>query len=246
MRRRACLTSGDGNNPLWGNVIAYYPLISDSVDYKNGYNGTDTSVTYGSGAGDFQNTANYTASTSANTSIADNNDFSFGNGTTDSSFSLSFRVNWSAINTSLLISKRGSVAANDREYQVYLVTGGTTLSLRLFDQSTGGTRDINFTLSPSTGTVYWIVFTYDASANEGKAYVNGTQQIAFPYTPGDTGSYTAMENGAGNVTFAKAPYGTSNSLNGYLGEVIFFNKALSQTEIDNHIKARYDLSLPFN
>lgn len=227
-----------GGNPLLANTIAYYPLVTNSNDVVNGYNGSDTSISYNSDAGDFQDTADFTASTSAKIEVADADAFSFGNGTSDSPFSISLRFRYVSLGGQL-VCKFGNPSTTLREWFVYLVSGNITLRLRLQDQSTGGYRDISFTLSPVVDTLYWVVFTYDGTT--GHAYLNGTDQLA---TTGDTGSYTAMENLSAPVTFGKNPASTSGSLNGYLGEVIFFDKALDTDDIA-WLKDRYDNNLPF-
>lgn len=214
-----------GSNPYLVGLVQYNPLVSSSAA-TIGANGTDTSISYVD-AGDFQNSADFTASTSSQINLGDDDNFSFGNGSTDSDFTIHARFNHaSAANTDFILGKRD--ASTNREYQLAYVTGGVTLRWRQFDQSTSGTRSIDYALSPSTSTWYTVTITHISGTL--KMYIDGVDTGS---TQSDSGSYTAMENGTADLILGKYSASTTFSLNGYLGEIAIWSRGLSATEVAN-------------
>ena len=89
---------------------AYWRLITDSVDYKNSLNGSDTSITYSSGAV-------FDGSTS-NIQVSDDDLLSWGNGSTDNDLSISFTINSDSLSSGTLFMKRDPATSSFNEYQV--------------------------------------------------------------------------------------------------------------------------------
>jgi len=232
------ITDTLGYNIPTGNLISFYQLDSDSTDSVGSNNGTDTSISYVSSGG-IDNVADFTASTSSRISLGTPADLKFGNGSTDSAFSLSFRVKFSSVaSTSVCFDFRKTDNTN-KCYSFFLEPGNTRFTFRMFDQSSGGLRDIYYNYSSvSAGVWYDVVITYDGSST-GTMYLNNDSETGLT----DSGTYTAMETGTGNVLYiGRLTTGTTASLNGYLDEVAFWDKELTATEAGN-IKAQHDLGL---
>lgn len=214
---------GEASNPYLVGLVQYNPLVANS-NGTVGVNGTDTSITYGA-HGDFQNSASFTASTSSQINLGDNDNFSFGDGSTNSDFTIHIRFAHAvAPSTDFLLGKRD--ASTNREYQLSYLTGGLSLRWREFDDSTGGTRNIQYALSPSTSTFYSVTITNESGTL--KMYIDG---VDTGETQGTTGTYVAMENGTADLILGKYSASTTFSLNGYLGEFAIWNRALSAAEI---------------
>lgn len=123
--------------------------------------------------------------------IASSTSNTFGNGTTDQPFSISY---WGKIENASnffgVIKRNGAIA---KEYQLGIATN-KQLYFVLHDQSTGGLigRTSPVTLAPEEGNYVHIVGTYDGVNNAGmKFYVNGVRRDT---QNNSSGSYTAMEN----------------------------------------------------
>ncbi|MGV6830303.1 MAG: hypothetical protein ACWA5P_01915 [bacterium] len=170
--------------------------------------------------------------------LLDDDSLSFGDGTTDSAFSVSFWVQFDAINGAsgaYLIGKRGLPNAtgngtNNREWEV-IFENSTDLSFTLYDQSTGGTLKATATLASVTaGTELYINTSYDGSGLiSGLGIdVNGVSQSL---TDNSSGSYTAMENTDSNVVVGRRPYNSNSAqFNGWIDELSIWNKQVLTAE----------------
>lgn len=122
----------------------------------------------------------------------DSDTFSFGNGTTDSAFSISCWVNANGVASGWdgIVSK-WDASATKKEYLFYLKDN--KLRILLGDSSSGGTIGYEATGTFTLSSWQHIVATYDGSSVVGglTLYVNGS-----PIAVSDisSGSYTAMEN----------------------------------------------------
>ncbi len=161
--------------------------------------------------------------------LGDSNSFSFGDGSTDSAFSVSL---WAKINEGTrapLFAK----SATDKEYHI-TTNASDQLRFRLYDNSTGGYIQSQIDAAISTSGWRNYIFTYDGTGiHTGiKIYVNGSDPAQ---TRSVSGTYTAMEN-----TSADLRIGTSEQngfyLDGNIDEFALFNVELSSaqaTEIYN-------------
>lgn len=155
----------------------------------------------------------------------DNDNLSFGNGTTDSPFSISAWVNMTDASKFRIISK---YASSNQEY--LLATDSTDkIVFTLYDDSKGGTisRKYNTALTSFEGQWIHLAFTYSGnSLNSGlKIYLNGTQ---VDNLDNGTGSYTAMENTTQPLEIGKL---TTSYANGKIDEVAIFNSELSASDV---------------
>lgn len=202
-------TNSSYYNPT-SDLISYWNFDTDSTDQVGTNDGTDTSVSYVSGL--ISNCADFTAGTSSNISVADDDSLSFGNSTTDSPFSSSFWVKFNVVGNAWFYNKRGIAAGNiDREYQIYFYLG--KLSFTIYDQSTGGFKTTEFTWTPTTGVWYHIGHTYSGSGQP-KLFLNGVAVGS----SSNGGTYVAMENVNAPLTIGKASFSTLFSFDGYMDE----------------------------
>jgi len=160
-------------------------------------------------------------------SVADADNLSFGNGTTDSPFSISAWIKIGQTTAQGIVTKYGSTSAT-REWLFY-ITGG---KLRLLLSSTnGGYNFATGTTNLSINTWYHVACTYDgrggSTAYNGMTlYING---IAESVTTVNS-IYVAMSNTSQNVEIGKH---LTNELLGNIDEVAIFDVELSSTEVTN-------------
>ena len=157
--------------------------------------------------------------------VADNSNLSFGNGSTDSPFSISAWIKIGQTTTQGIVSKYGTNNVK-REYLFQITASKIKLTLIA---SGGATNFATGNTALSLNTWHHVAFTYDGSGgstayNGIKLYVNG---VAETPTTGGT-AYTAMTNTVTDVEIGR--YG-SRELNGAMDEVAIFSSELSQSDI---------------
>jgi len=157
----------------------------------------------------------------------DSNDFSFGNGTTDSAFSISA---W--INASNLAVDRAIVAKNfssQQEYTFKVLSNGA-LNFTLFD-TLGPTADYATVQSASAGTIttgswFHVVASYAGGGVSGMGiFVNGSALS----TTSSTNNYTAMSNGTANFLIGKDQV-IRKIWSGNIDEVSLWDKKLDSSD----------------
>ena len=215
-----------------GNLISYWPLDTNSLDAIGSNNGTDTVMSYSTIVGGINNVADYTAGTTSEIQIPDNDSLSFGNGVTDVPFSYSFFVRWdSAPVSTIFITKKNVVDGQNREYQIDW--NGTNLLFDLWGTS-GVTDRIGITSAQSfsVDTWYHIVCTYDGNGSEAglKIYINGN--IA-SIASSSAGTYVASANDVGVLVFGKNTFNLDRSLDGYMDEIALFDVELTPTQVND-------------
>lgn len=155
-------------------------------------------------------------------SIPDNDVFSFGNGTTDSPFSVEFWMS-TDLNFGTFVSKR---VGTDAEWDIYM--GGNQVVVLLRDASTSGTISAS-TFGLSIGQWHHVAVVYDGSGNHTgiQIYTDGILNVFNTFA---SGSYTAMENGTSQVEIGISN-NTQSPLNGQMDEVRIWNTARTGAEI---------------
>ena len=198
-------------------AILDMPLDGDYNDKSgNDNNGTNNGSTMIGTAADFDGTDDYI-------SVADSDDFSFGDTSNDSVFSGTAWVN-------PVDATNFQIVFKDTEWQFYL-NASKKLALFFEDESSGAYEYAVDSGSAIPENVWThVAFTYNgvggASANAGmKLYVNG---IESSYTLGDSGTYVAMENSDNAVTIGKQ---SSNYSEGKIKDVRLYNRVLSVDEL---------------
>ena len=189
-----------GTNFLNG-LVAYYPFDANANDFSgNSHNGTQIgSPTYV--AGKINNAINFGNNLNLNyIDIADNNDFSFTNGTTDVPFTISMWVNLTSasVTGSWFISKRGETSGTD-EWQFMFFQNRVQFWKFQFNNN-----GIYQQIATATGALplnTWTHFVYtddgSGAVGSGKIYRNGVLSTNINQNTG--GTYTRMNNGT-NLT----------------------------------------------
>ena len=218
------------------NLVAYYPLNSNANDVVNGYNGSQVgSPTYTSGK--VSNAINFgNDTTNRYFDIADKNDFSFTNGTTDVPFTISLWVNCSGLGAigNWFINKRGGTSGTD-EWQ--FIFYGNRVEFAKFQFNNNA---IAQQIATPTGVLplnTWTHFTYtdngSGAVGSGKMYRNGVLNTNINQNVG--GTYTRMNNSNSIVKVGINAWSPSTHRlkhRGLIDELaIWKNRELTATEV---------------
>ena len=154
----------------------------------------------------------------------DNDNLSFGNGTTDSPFSISAWVKMNDATKFRIVNKYGS------NIEYIFATGGTDrIVFNCYDNSTGGRIGRYYSTAITSFEGQWIhlAATYNGNSSTSglKVYLNGSR---VDDTNSIFGSYVAMENTAQPLEIGKS---TTTYANGLIDEVSIFNSKLSASDI---------------
>ena len=162
--------------------------------------------------------------------VADNNNLSFGNGTTDSPFSISAWVKMTDATRFRIVFKADNTTGNN-EYG-FFCDASDRINFVLYDSKSNVSRGRYYNVGLSSYQGQWInlVATYDGqggtSAQNGiKIYLNGTQVDNVDVS---TGTYTAMHNGNAPLEIGKF---LTNRSNGLMDEIAIFNVELSASDV---------------
>lgn len=214
-------------------LVAAYKFENNGNDsHTNGFNGTvGSAVTFSSTnavdglAGQFINNVN------SRITIADNNAFSFNNGTIDSPFSIKANINIAVGGaTNPIFSKWNGTNTNASEY-LFFVRTTNRLALLLFNKTAGGVYiGAEVTTALSGTTPYNVVATYDGSGlwTGIKIYVNGVSQSLTAVNSG-TG-YTSMGNTTVTPTIGNS-ITNNNPFRGTIDELYVFNAELTPAQV---------------
>ncbi|MEZ6256051.1 MAG: DUF2341 domain-containing protein [Patescibacteria group bacterium] len=162
--------------------------------------------------------------------VADSNFLSFGSGTADSPFTISFWTNMTDATTIPFVFK-GTTSPDEIEY-VMETTSSDTLRIRLYDDTVANYIGVvsTETLTANEGKWVHLTATYDGSGSASgiKLYRNG---IALTLTTQTGGTYTAMNNETSALSIMRN--GTDGSTFGQasLDEFKMFRYAQSQKQI---------------
>jgi hypothetical protein len=207
-------------------------IVTDSLVLKHNYAAGGV-VPVSDGAAFFDGTDDYVE-------IADSDDFSFGDGSTDSAFSISAWVKMVDA-TDFTIAHKGEFS-NDIEWR-FGTYGATDDKIKLIcGDDSGGTQYIGRKYDATALTSYegsWIHLagTYSGSgASSGiKLYLNGVQVDDVNYE-GAGASYTAMENQGEPVQIGR--YETYYT-DGYICNVGLWSRVLTPAEIKSIMWKNY-------
>lgn len=162
--------------------------------------------------------------------VPDSNDFSFGDGSTDSSFSISTWIKHSSQGRIIAKYVIGSTALIEYDMSV---SNTRMIGLRLFTSGTGGYIDITSTTAIPSGEWAHVAVTYDGSKTTAglKLYIDGSLAT---FSQNTGGVYSGMSNTDANVTIGArrdtvdAPF---NQLTGVLDDLRVYNRGLTTDEI---------------
>jgi len=152
--------------------------------------------------------------------IADADDLSFGDGSSDSPFSMSIWF-YAHLTSGRLLAKATGVTVG--EY--YLIASGSKLYFRLVDESATAYLGLLQSGTFSQNTWNHVIATYNGDGtNSGMSlYINGVLNSA---SNSNTGTYVAMENSGIPLQIGKR----DTYFNGVLDDARLYDRALSLTE----------------
>lgn len=160
--------------------------------------------------------------------VADHNDFTFGDGTNDSPFSISA---WVYMDDAKLFGIFNKYQTGQLEYAFGADADGTALDFYLYDGTTGYMNGACASFSSAYENAWThIVGTYDGSSGQDglKIYINGTSVSVS--TLGVL-PYTAMGNTTADVEIGIYHPALGPTSNGKIDNVMIFSKELSADEI---------------
>ena len=208
---------------LTDNIVSYWKLDGNSNDSAGSYNGTDTSITYGTDYGKIGQGAKFDATTDK---IAFS-DWQLGT----NNFSISFWFNPTSRTVNYYYIDVKKSTSPSVYWGIYTGAGATTKIRLNHYQSSDNYWDSTGTFS--TGTWYHLVYTRDGDTM--KLYINGS------YDSQKTGYSTRDFNGT-NFQYLG---GYSKSENFYLDEVGVWSRALTTDEITALYNSGNGLTYPF-
>ena len=196
---------GLGNSLYLGGVLTSSPF---SNEYSLAFDGVNDYVTFG-----------------------DKNDFSFGNGTSDTPFSVSAWIKMVDASKFRILGKSASGAGNIE--WLFFVGGTDKLTFTLFDNA--GSIQIkreSAAITSDEGSWINVVGTYNGSGSNTdiNLYINGVDAND---SAGGNGTYVAMHNGTGALEMGRfvSDSGNADYSDGNIDEVSLWNKELSAGEV---------------
>lgn len=165
-------------------------------------------------------------------SVSDHNDFSFGNSTSDSAFSVSAWIKMDDATKFRIFSKQTNSA--NIEY-VFGVDGLDRLGVNLYDGATSNFRGVySSSIQSYEGSWIHVVMTYDGTGgstayNGMKLYLNGS---ALSTSNNQGGGYAAMHNTSTDVWIGGANF-VPDYADGKMDEVAVFSAELTSTQVSN-------------
>jgi len=182
----------------------------------------DTNIT---GASDYTNTKSILLDgVDDYVSCGDADNLSFGDGSSDSPFSISAWIKPDVTSRFRLIFKYGSTL---KEYFMQ-IAGGGKLQVALKDNINGGSIGRNGNTTIPTASWSHVVMTYNGSgsATRIKVYLNAVLDNG---TTTGSGSYTAMSNTSEPLEIGR--FTSGSYADGHIDEVAIFNTELSASDI---------------
>jgi len=157
--------------------------------------------------------------------------FSFGDGSTDSPFSLSAWINADTLLSARIINKAESGASSDLEWDLLIDSSGRIYAY-LYDAGVSHYLAARTGAVLSTGVDYHVVMTYDGSGTFGgiKIYVDKVSQSL---TDLSVGSYVAMHSSATQPVYIGSFDATGFRWDGTICDARVHNTELNQTKVDD-------------
>ena len=221
------------------NTIGYgQGSVNNSIDWGQG--ATDNTIDWGksqtlslggetniTGASDYTNTKSILlGGIDDYVDCGDADNLSFGDGSSDSPFSISAWIKPDNAARFRLIFKFGSTL---KEY-FFQTSGSTKLQASLKDTINNASLTRNGNSNISTTAWSHVVMTYNGSghATNINVYVNGSLDNGITTT---SGSYTAMSNTSQPLEIGR--FTSGSYADGHIDEVAIFNTELSATDVEN-------------
>lgn len=167
-------------------------------------------------------------------------ELSFGNGATDTPFSISVWLVWTGTGLGFIANKRGSANSDLFEYQITIEAGGV---IGWVMESTGvsGGNSLRFKTNNVVPVGVWtnVVVTYDGSStyNGLKCYINGLEVIKNNVS---VGNYVAMNATNSPLILGRTGWASGFYYKGILEEFSIFNTELDLADVTE----LYNMGLP--
>lgn len=157
--------------------------------------------------------------------VADSDDFSFGDGSTDSPFSVEAWINLNSTGSMAVFTKRDG---SDYEYQLTTYTNGIIMTL--WDESAAASAFRQTVSTPlSTSQWYHIAYVYDGTDADGiTLYINGVD-VSGPSTTNV--GYVAMENTDAQVEIGSIISSINLEFDGIMDELRVWDDVRTHEEI---------------
>ena len=162
--------------------------------------------------------------------FGDSNDFSFGNGTSDTPFSISAWINMNDATKFRILSK--SASGTNIEW-LFGVGGSDKLGIFLYDSA--GANQIkreSAAITSDEGSWINVAATYNGSGSNTdlNLYINGIDEND---SVGKTGTYVAMHNGTAPLNMGRfvSDSGSATYSDGNIDEISLWGKELSSGEV---------------
>lgn len=239
IRRGLFFSPQGGGGGLTDFMISHYKMNGNSNDAIGANNGTDNNVTYPTTAPLIEANKLYLgAGNDAKIIIPASSDFDFWSGNDDLPFTISLWQNFHASGVNYrMVNRRNPIPGvvnsfyADLQFEAWFFAN--RLRLTLFTDNSNYISGITTFISSSivVGKWYHFVFTYDGSktASGIQIYIDG---VAGNKDTLQGGTYTGIRKNTypmsiGSDTYYNASYHN----NGYIDELTFWNKELSQEEV---------------
>ena len=213
------------------NLISYYDFEQNGNDEQAAHNATITNGAYNaSGKIGYALDPDGTSS-AAYGRVADTDDFSFGNSSTDSAMSVSLWVYFNTTNDDCWLVCKRDGNTSDIEWELLWDDSGD-LKILYYDGTSSNRIQKVYNWTPTTATWYHIVATYDGGGSHtGITLYVDESSVG---TSSEVGSYTAMDNTTAQVTLASlgtAPGAGFYNLDGRLDLVQVWSEELTVAKI---------------
>ena len=227
----------NGTIPL-SNLMFYQRFNNSVADQTGNYSVSSSGVTYGNGIySGVSNESIVLDSLTDRIDIASTADFSFGNGTVDLPFSVSFT--FKATNLGFLsdgnyrhkffVCNRDN--SSDTTKKVWQISTNNSpeqkLDFAFFDQSTGGVKVLSCETILSNNVIYHVTCTFSPSKGM-KIFLNGVLQLS---TLSVIGTYVAKESFSNSIRIGGASWDDSLGMFGNLDGLGIWNVALNHRQV---------------
>lgn len=210
----------EGSDDPQNGLISYFPLMTSSQDSINaGVTGVDLGMTYDANGAKFD-------LADSKISVADNDLFSFTDGTKDLPFTMTMKVTFADLTSGVFINKVDN-ASTQAEYFIWF--NGASILIQICDLTTTAYIGRKFDVVPVLGQEYNISFTYD-----GLKLTTGISMYfddEFVGVPNAGTAYSGMKNSTSKVVLGKTGWTDAHQFKGNIRDLRFFNEVKNKDGI---------------
>lgn len=226
----------DGTIPL-SNLMFYQRFNNSVADQTGNYSVSSSGVTYGNGLySGVSNESVVLDSLTDRIDIASTADFTFGNGTVDLPFSVSFTFKATNLgvlsgiyrNKFFVCNRDNSSDTTKKVWQINTNDSPTPkLNFVFFDLSTGGAKLLTCETVLSNNVIYHVTCTFSPSKGM-KTFLNGVLQLS---TLSVIGTYVAKESFSNSIRIGGESWGDYLGMLGNLDGLGIWNVALNHRQV---------------